>query len=64
MNQIKVPQAKTSGIDQKAMRDSLKLETRFVVISEIVIRRKKMNAIPIKGKYHVISSLHLPPSTT
>ena len=58
MNQITQPQLSTSGIDQKAISDSLKLDTRFVAISEIEIRMKKARAKPTKGKYHVTSSRH------
>ena len=56
MNQITQPQLSTSGIDQKAIKDSLKFETRFVAISEIEIKMKKARAKPTKGKYQVTSS--------
>ena len=64
MNQTRQPQASTSGIDQNAIKDSLKLETRLVAISEIVISKKNKKAVPTNGKYQVIYSLQLPPSTT
>ena len=58
MNQVTQAQERTSGMDQKAMSDSLKLEARLVQISDSVIKMKKMRAVPMKGKYQVTSSLH------
>lgn len=57
MNQVTQAQERTSGIDQNAIRDSLKFEARLVQISEIVISMKKIKAMPRNGKYQVTSSL-------
>ena len=64
MNHMRQPQASTSGMDQNAIRDSLKFEARFVAISETVIRMKKASAMPTNGKYQVTSSRHPPSSMT
>ena len=58
INQVTQAQERTSGMDQKAISDSLKFEARLVQISEIVIKMKKIRAVPRKGKYQVTSSLH------
>ena len=64
MNQVTHTQAKTSGIDQKAIRASLKFETRFVTISEILMRIKKIIATMTKGKYQETYSLHFLSTTS
>ena len=56
INQVTQTQARTSGMDQKAIRDSLKLEDLLVTISEIVMRMKKKVAHNTKGKYHATYS--------
>ena len=63
MNQMTQAQERSSGILQKAMRHSLKLEARFVTHSEIEIRMKKKKAMPRKGKYQVTFSRHSPSLT-
>ena len=56
MNQVTQTQASTSGMDQKAIKDSLKLEARLVTNSEIMMRMKKNVAHNTNGKYHITYS--------
>ena len=57
IHQVTQAQDSTSGMDQNAIRDSLKFEARFVTISDTVIKMKNIKAMPMKGKYQVTSSL-------
>ena len=60
---MRQPQEPISGKDQKAIKDSLKFDARFVAHSEMDIMIKKRIAEPTKGKGQKISSLHSSPFT-